>query len=561
MKSKNISNLFIVIFLASFLAPTFMVGTLADSPYSYDTEMVPDAFLYTDATVTVSDTAIRYSANMINALQNSDQTWEEAKLSGLPLYSNGIVYSYIGEGLWNIEVKGLTIDAPFDISNAVVDSTVDDSNDVDVYPPHEESEQDIDFGLASLYGSATYLYKNSTDDCSLTYHEWSTTAFSSNTYQYGMWENGRSISTTANSSIVVTFYEDTTTSINFTETTTYDNVTVYNDLDLGNQLLWFRFDLERTNSSRPYVRYITVTNLKVDGFFFFSLAADNKVTDNRYTSFYLGDDTTTLGALLNPAVAGEPKTISGMITGDMTDPDVFESFWTSLNARKILQTTRNLRSYTPRASQICTFAKGWATGAELESDFKKSVAAWEGTIQPADIVTYTVSKLFWGQSIKTKLATMMKETLYQKTQVSSSIRSVVTDTLNEIMPQNIVACDVAPSFIKTLEYGVMRATDTAPQTSADDVDEISAALLAASKDQLGKATTVLANALNKLSSNEKFDAAITGFATFMADKLGITMTYKTAIITLVLLCVAMLGAIIVAIIFINKHLKGKGKRK
>jgi len=157
-------------------------------------------------------------------------------------------------------------------------------SDVAIGPEIDHEEKKDSWQLALFLDKGTNLYENTTD-FSDTFTI--STDFNSLTYQYLAISRARSRAT-SNSSIVVTYADSLSANISDSDDVT--NVTIYNNFLPTRQLLWFRLDLEISNSSRPYVLNIAGDEFDADAVYVFSMPSEQDFRDTRYLEVKLGTD-------------------------------------------------------------------------------------------------------------------------------------------------------------------------------------------------------------------------------------------------------------------------------
>lgn len=188
--------------------------------------------------------------------------------------------------------------------------STDEERNVYVVPPDEDiANANGEWGLQKFGGERTYLNKTlglGNDDFSVanfTYNYDSAVNVSS--YPYLVLTNMRSISTTANTTITLSYTDGA-----------QQNFTIFNDFDANARDRWWKLD-EHVLDQVPFTGVqINVTNVAMDKFLLFK--SEDPITDARYTPFYFGSTGATVEGVA-PSFSPELEMISASMT-DLTSP-------------------------------------------------------------------------------------------------------------------------------------------------------------------------------------------------------------------------------------------------
>ncbi len=162
--------------------------------------------------------------------------------------------------------------------------TSSDVDDVSIDPAVEVQDDVSSWQLEFFLDKGTPYIKNETDQ---TDAYTITNDFNSNTYNLLAIPRARSNSTSA-TTITISYADSLSANISDAADTT--NTTILNELVPVQKFLFYRLDLEQTNSSRPYILHIAFDELMCDAIYIYSLPSTQDFRDERYEEITMGLD-------------------------------------------------------------------------------------------------------------------------------------------------------------------------------------------------------------------------------------------------------------------------------
>ncbi len=162
--------------------------------------------------------------------------------------------------------------------------TSSDVDDVSIDPAVEVQDDVSSWQLELFLDKGSPYIKNETDQ---TDAYAITDDFNSNTYNLLAIKRARSNSTSA-TTIIISYSDGLTSNISDAADTT--NTTILNELVPVQKFLFYRLDLEQTNSSRPYILHIAFDELMCDAIYIYSLPSTQDFRDERYEEITMGLD-------------------------------------------------------------------------------------------------------------------------------------------------------------------------------------------------------------------------------------------------------------------------------
>jgi len=352
----------------------------------------------------------------------------------------------------------LTIDSEIGLTST-------DADDVSISPAVEKTEDVDSWQLELFLDKGTNYFENTTDQEDAYAI---TNDFNSGTYQYLAVKRARTYST-SNTTIVVTYADSLSANISSTDDVT--NTTIFNDFIATQKLLWFRLDLETSNSSRPYILHIAFDELVCDAIYIFSLPVAQDFRDERYLEIYMGTDETAVD------------------TSSLSD---------SVEWQKIY---KQQADYTENFKDNSVKGVGFETADDFE---QKLYEAWVAlinneigyamqsyyglsSIDVGDIRDYQITAMKTNTILNRDLSDTIYQTLRNERSQSSAIQTYLREARKNTIRRFTITTNVKPNVIKE-------------DNDAEDITDTSNAVVAAAERSKGTATSFGTNILDKVTN-------------------------------------------------------------
>lgn len=403
------------------------------------------------------------------------------------------------EHLSNIQVTktGLRMTIKSELS---LNSDVDDA----VIDPAVEVMDDVSSWQLELFlDKGTPFIKNETDQTDAYVI---TDDFNSNTYNLLAIPKARSNSTSA-TTITISYSDALSGNISDSADTT--NTTILNELVPVQKFLFYRLDLEQTNSSRPYILHIAFDELMCDAIYIYSLPSTQDFRDERYEEIWMGLDAA------------------------------------AINVSELADTTEWQKIYKLGADYTENFQTNTAKGVGFETadEFEDAlIETWvkiinneigaylyAEAIDIGDIDDYTLTEC----NLKCGAPRPLSEEIYDSLRVerneASAAETYTKETRDNTIRRFTITTAIKPNILKEND-------------DAEGISDVSNALLAAAERSKGSSTSFATNILDKVTgATQKISEPLAAFivrARLKAYELGLS---DTAILSIIIVSASLGG--------------------
>jgi len=433
IKMKNITRkILTVVLLASILAVYGYMspGNAADEEVDYFTEVT----ITTTATITLDK-----DAALVLKAQNFllPETEHISNIRSTP--------------------DGLLIDIT---SEMVICSS--DVDKVNVQCTTEKEEDVSSWQLERFLNKGTTNYFENTTDQTDAYEI--ANDFNSATYQYLAVAKARS-SSTSNTQIAVSYSDALAGNISASTDTT--NTTIFNRFLPVQQFLFFRLDLETTNTSRPYILNIAFDELICDAIYIYDLPAAQNMTDERYAEIYMGSSTTA------------ENQSSYALTAE----------WEQIMAHGA--------DYTENWQDNTVKGVGFKTADEFEDALKETWVQILNneigklmriqSITVGDINDYSLDMMRLNSILSGTASSELYNIFEQKLKTQGAIETVLDSVKEDTLRKFTITSSISPNVITE-------------DDDAEQITDLSNAVLASAEKAEGKATSFSTNILDKFTN-------------------------------------------------------------
>ncbi len=310
-----------------------------------------------------------------------------------------------------------------------------------------ETQEPVDsWILEKFLDTGTPYFQNSTDQTDA----WAFTSdFSSITYQYMCIDRMRSRAA-ANSTITITYADSL--SANISDSADVTNTTLFNAYLASEKFNWWRLDLKTANSSRPYILHMAFDEIACTYWSIFSLPADQDFRDTRYSEIFLGSSLTAI---------------------DITDLSTLEN---QILAEPIF--------YTNKVDASDGLAVGWETESDLEDDTLQSWAD-QLEIDVSAIDNYNITGATAEVLLDAAISTTIYDTITNEKALSSDLPTYLGETKESTIKTFTLTTELSPKTLKE-------------STGAEDVTDVSNAVIAGALSAKGRSTSFATNILTKI---------------------------------------------------------------
>jgi len=362
-----------------------------------------------------------------------------------------------------------------------------DVDDVSIDPAVDVQDDVSSWQLELFLDKGTPFFKNETDQNDAYAI---TTDFNANTYNLLAIPKARSNSSSATT--ITISYSDALTG-NITDPADTTNTTILNELIPVKKLLFYRLDLEQTNSSRPYILHIAFDELICDAIYIYSLPSTQDFRDERYEEIWMGLDD-------NPVNVSELSDTTDWQKIYKLGADYTEDFQTN--------TVRGVGFETADEFEN-TLYETWVRIINNEIGAHLSTKA----IDVGDIDDYTLTECL----LKTGLPETLSEAIYDTLRVEKNEASVpetyTKETRSDTIRRFTITTAIKPNVLKE-------------DNDAEGISDVSNAILAAAERSKGSSTSFATNILDKVTgATQKISEPLAAFmvrARLKAFELGLS---------------------------------------
>ncbi len=339
--------------------------------------------------------------------------------------------------------------------------TSSDVDDVSIDPAVEVQDDVSSWQLEFFLDKGTPYIKNETDQTDAYII---TDDFNSNTYNLLAIPRARSNSTSA-TTIIISYSDALTGNISDAADTT--NTTILNELVPVQKFLFYRIDLEQTNSSRPYILHIAFDELMCDAIYIYSLPSTQDFRDERYEEITMGLD-------------ADPINVSAL--SDTTEwqkiyklgADYTEDFQTN--------TVKGVGFETADEFENALY-EAWVKIINNEIGGMLSAKA----ITIGDIDDYKLTECLLKTGIPRTVGGEIYNTLRVERNEASAAETYVKETRDDTIRRFTITTAIKPNILKEND-------------DAEGISDVSNALIAAAQRSKGSSTSFATNILNKVTS-------------------------------------------------------------
>jgi len=426
MKSRiNVSRHFVFLFFLTLLSLNTVLAFTAQG--EDNTIPFPDITLTTTADITLDTSASVYS---IEALRTYGEFVPHGQIGIHSVYKDKIGKTHVV----------LTLEYRLEATEADQDSAVS--------PAVDKEGQVASWMLEKFLALGSNFIENSTDQTAAL--GWNiTTDFNANSYQYALIDGMRSYGS-GNVSLVVSYCDSLTGDISDADDTT--NVTVHNEYMASGFNWWWRLDHEATNVSRPYILHMQFSSTVAEGYYVFSLPADQDFVDSRYVDIKVGSD----------SAAANLTTVDNTWEKILARADDYQQKWTDNIINGV----------------------GW----EDADDVKDSLyEAWATLLDVSidEIDSYNITEAWINTLINSGTAEDIYDTYKDEKTLSSDFDTYVTETKEETLRTVTVTSEVTPNVLSE-------------DDNAEDITDVTNAALASAVRSAGKSTSFSTKVLDWL---------------------------------------------------------------
>ncbi|MGC9779053.1 MAG: hypothetical protein HZR80_07405 [Candidatus Heimdallarchaeota archaeon] len=411
-----------------------------------EVEIFPDMTIVTTADIDIK------TANSVLLSKMSRQTFFDTEhISNLQVITTGL---------------RMTIKSELSISSSDVD-------DVSIDPAVEVTDDVSSWQLELFLDKGTPYIKNETDQ---TDAYAISDDFNSNTYNLLAIPRARSNAT--NATTIIISYSDALTG-NISDPADTTNTTILNELVPVQKFLFYRLDLEQTNSSRPYILHIAFDELMCDAIYIYSLPATQDFRDERYEEIWMGLDA-------NP-----------------------------INVSKLNDTTEWQKIYKLGADYTEDFQDntvrgvGFETADEFEDTLYETwvkiinneIGAYlhAKAISIGDIDDYKLTECVMKCTCPPPLSKDIYDTLRVERNEASAAETYVKETRDNTIRRFTITTAIKPNILKEND-------------DAEGISDVSNALIAVAQRSKGSSTSFATNILDKVTgTTQKISEPLAAF--------------------------------------------------
>ncbi len=480
MKLNTKNRMLTLIILASLIAVN---SACISNSHAVTTEVD----LWPDVTI-VSTADIDVDINSVLLSQMSKQAlFETEHLSNIQVTKTGLRMTIKSELALNS-----------DVDDAVIDPAVEVTDDVSSWQ------------LELFLDKGTPFIKNETDQ---TDAYAITDNFNSNTYNLLAIPKARSNSTSA-TTITISYSDALTGNISDSADTT--NTTILNELVPVQKFLFYRLDLEQTNSSRPYILHIAFDELICDAIYIYSLPSTQDFRDERYEEIWMGTDAA------------------------------------AINVSELADTTEWQKIYKLGADYTEDFQTNTVKGVGFETADEFEDALYETwvkiinneigaylhaqAIDFGDIKDYLLTDCTLKTTLGGNIPTKIYDTLRVEKNEASAAETYVKETRDDTIRRFTITTAIKPNILKEND-------------DAEGISDVSNALIAAAQRSKGSPTSFATNILDKVTgATQKISEPLAAFivrARLKAYELGLS---DTAILSIIIVSSSLGGIGLIATI-------------
>ena len=431
MKKQYILTLIVLGLLALNLSGLMIKG----SGETTEIEMFPDVTITTTATITLDTDATVNSKSQLLSFPDTEY------ISNIRLLPNGQL---------RMDITSEMVISSSDVEKVNIDCTTEKEDEVASW----QLERFLDKGTTNYFENTT----DQTDAYEITDN------FNSVTYQYLAIHKARSASTS--NTVIKTSYSDALAgNISIAIDTT--NTTIFDKFLPVQQHLFFRLDLEATNSSRPYIININFDELICDAIYIYDLPATQNFTDERYAEIFMGSATTA-------------ENVSGY---------ALTSEWEQVMAHGA--------DYTENFQDSTVKGVGFKTADEFENALYETWVAilnneigslmGANSIEVGDIDDYSLDMMRLNSIIDGSASSALYEIFEQKLESHSAIETVLDAVKDDTIRRFTITSSIAPDVLKE-------------DADAEQITDLSNAVIASAERADGKATSFSTNILDKFTN-------------------------------------------------------------
>lgn len=332
----------------------------------------------------------------------------------------------------------------------------------------DEAQSEEPMGLSFFYGSVTTLLENDTEDSFTTFTY--ATDFDLDSYNILYLEDFNSKGS-SNVSIAVSYVE-TTSYVNLNSTYAY-NKTIYNEFVAQNDDVWFRLDLENTNSTfDEHVAHIAISNLDSNGLRSILRTAAN-TTDTRYGDIFVGDFDTAI-----TLSSTEPRKVSEIVGDPIRVEQTslgfnelgLSGFWNDIGAGDILALPGEL---VDRADDVVNEARGWDIAETLENKVKDNIVALNSNVDSReDLDNLQIDSAVGSWGFAQNTMGFLQGLMGDGSEVYDTVSDVVGDAKDQTFETIEFATDIAADTIETVG------------TVANDAKDVTVGVFASAKEKV-----------------------------------------------------------------------------
>ena len=345
--------------------------------------------------------------------------------------------------------------------------------------------------------------------------------FNSGTYQYLAIKKARS-SSTSNTVIIVSYSDALTGNITAGADTT--NTTILNKFLPVQQFMFFRLDREATNTTRPYIIHIEFDELVCDAIQIFDLPSAQNFTDERYSEIYMGSRTT---AENNSAYALTATWEQIMAHG--TD---YQENWAD-------NVVKGVGFKTADAFEDALYAT-WVKilNNELSKDMHYR------SIDVGDIDDYTLDLMRLNTIIDGTASQELYDIFEQRLDTVSAIKTCLDEVKEDTIRKFTITSNIIPTVLTEDE-------------DAEQITDLSNAILASAERAEGKATSFSTNILDKfIDATGKINEPLAVFMAKVRESAGVYVS-DNWILIIILGSAGIISALTITIIALAVRAKKK----
>ena len=395
--------------------------------------------MFPDVTITTTATILIHNDATANYKQLSSFPNTE-HISNVRLTTNGL----------QMDIESEMVLSSSDVEKVNIDCTTEKEDDVASW----QLERFLDKGTTNYFENTT----DQTDAYEITDN------FNSATYQYLAIHKARS-ALTSNTVVNVSYSEALAGNISIADETT--NTTIYNKFLPVQQHLFFRLDLENVNSSRPYIININFDELICDAIYIYDLPAAQNFTDERYAEIFMGSATTA-------------ENVSGY---------ALTSEWEQVMAHGA--------DYTENFQDSTVKGVGFKTADEFEDALYETWVAilnneigsmmGANSIGVGDIDDYSLDMMRLNSIMDGSASSALYDIFEQKLESHSAIETVLDAVKDDTIRRFTITSSIAPDVLKE-------------DNDAEQITDLSNAVIASAERADGKATSFSTNILDKFTN-------------------------------------------------------------